>query len=391
MVSTKSPTVKRLTLTQARAIVAAFRISEKVNHARVTSLLPCTTKSAATIIDEILLAYGDVALPYAIGESTIQTALNVAKAWVSLPASVRAKVSKADEVLIFDALVQVRRSNARLADTKIPAGCAVKREIVGGKKFLVGSEKALTHVITALAKEADAEKWRSIAVGAHLVIHGVTLATRRAGKVIPATSDEGLADVTQAHNDSAGDARTGDEKAEKQNRKATRKSKHERDPLEPATPGNSEEQLPASGSGAGAPAGGNPKAPAKILALADATPAQLIAALKRQIASGSVRITPAMDATFTDLVEIWEEQARATHTSEVAAKPAASTVKRGQAAASKRARKAEPAPTVTGAATPSDVVVPITPAGTPADVARAKIAAANDAARKAREAVLASA
>jgi hypothetical protein len=353
--ASKMATDKALTLTQARAIVKAFEVKASVNHARVTSLLAHTGKTATKIIDEIYLAYGDVDLPYAIGESTIQTALNVAKAWVSLPVSVRGKVDKADQVLIFDALVQVRRSNAKLPDGTIPKGVAVKRMLVGKTKYLTGGEAALAHVATALTKEADPTKWAAIAVGAHLCLHKSTLSVRRAGGRISAT-DEALPDVVRSHNDSAGDARTGDEKAEKRNGKATRKSKHERDPLEPAKPGNDEGLMPSADAGANA---GNAKAPAKILALADADLAATMRHMRALIASGA-KITPALDVAFTALSEAWEEAASSTTVT------------------GKRVHKG---------ATVGEIVKP-SPAGPSADEVRAVAARANDAARKAREAVL---
>ena len=308
-------TIKPLTLAQARTIIGKFKTDSKVNHARVMSVLPYVAKSATTIVDEVYLAYHaeGANVPYAFGESTIQTALNVAKAWANLPASVRAKLDKPAEVEIIDALVQIRRTLAKLPDRTVPRGAAVKREMTGKKRWILGGERALSHVMTALAKEADATKWLTIVTGAHVVLLGAANDVRRAGKVTPASDDDAATDVVTGHNGRAADARTGDEKAEKQNRKATRKSKHERDPLEPAKPGNEVENLPGSGTSTD-----TGKAPAKILALADADLAATMRHMRMLLAGGAT-ITPTLDTAFTALAEAWEEAARSQTTSKVLA------------------------------------------------------------------------
>lgn len=308
-------TTKPLTLAQARTIVGKFQTSSKVNAARVTSMLPHVAKSAATIVDEVYLAYhaAEANVPYAFGESTIQTALNVAKAWANLPASVKGNLTAEDTVTILDALVQVRRTPAKLPDRTIPKGVAVKRELTGKRKDILGGERALSHVMSALAKEADASKWVTIVTGAHVVLLGATNDVRRAGKVTPASDDDAATDVVTGHNGRAADAREGDERAEKQNRKATRKSKHERDPLEPAKPGNEVENLPGSGTSTD-----TGKAPAKILALADADLAATMRHMRMLLAGGAT-ITPTLDTAFTALAEAWEEAARSQTTSKALA------------------------------------------------------------------------
>lgn len=301
MVTSKS-TLKPVTVTQARAIVKAFKIDAKVNHARVTSLLPHVGKSATTIIDEIYLAYGDVSVPYAIGESTIQTALNVATAWASMSTSARAAVDKADEVLIFDMLVQVRRSLAKLPDGKIPAGVAVKRELTGKTKHIIGGERALSHIVTALVKQTDGKRWLAIVTGAHEVIHRQTLSVRRAGKPVPAEVDA-IEDVATEHNGRAADARTGDKAATKNNDKAHRASKNERkstvtDPLTPASEGNSEDKVPGATSGERKPA------PAQTNPLADMAIGKMIAEINKRLVLGYVP-TGAEDLAMTELAATW--------------------------------------------------------------------------------------
>lgn len=300
--STSAP----LTLTQARTLVTKFRTEDRVSAARVRALFPHVEKSAAVIVDEVYLAYAaDGALvPYAFGESTVQTALNVAKAWANLPAT-RAKISDADTTTILAALVQIRRTRAKLPVVAgIPAGTAVKRELIAKKSHLVGADRALSAVMAALAKQGDPSKWLSIVVGAQVVLtkaDNLMASGVRASSVSkPASDDDAALDVNRKHNDTAGDARTGDEKAEKRNAKNTRKSKHERDPLESAKPGNSPENLP------GASTGEKGNAPAERDPLAEATMENLIAAIAKRVRNGYVP-TATQDDLFTRLSDAWAE------------------------------------------------------------------------------------
>lgn len=295
--ASKKSTVQALTFAQAQTLVKKFQTDARVNAARVRAVLPHREKSAATIADEVYLAYHaqGVNVPYAFGESTVQTALNVARVWANLPAK---NLTTAQENEILDMLVQVRRTPAKLPNRTIPKGVAVKRTKQGTKTVLAGGDAALAHVAGALAKSEPA-RWMSIVTGAHTVLNGSFNDSRRKGTVSPASDDDAATEVVTAHNDRASDTREGDEKSEKRNAKATRKSKHERDPLEPAKPGNSPENLP----GAGEPG----KAPAQRDPLADATVEALIDALARRIASGYVP-TSRDDDRFNRLTEAWEER-----------------------------------------------------------------------------------
>lgn len=303
---TSKTAVQALTFTQAKRIVDGFRTSASVNARRVKLLLPdgVRTKSAATIADEVYLAYHaqGVNVPYAFGDSTVQTALNVARAWASLPASESGKVTGAALDEILDALVQVRRTAAKLPNRTIPAGTAVKRTKAGTKLVIVGGDAALTHVVGALAK-APAASWSTIVTGAYVVLVGAANDSRRKGtRVEPASDDDAATDVVTTHNERAADTREGDEKAQKRNAKATRKSKHERDPLEPAKPGNSPVNLP--GAGAGERKG---DAPAERDTLIDASAEALIEALSRKLASGYVP-TRREDDAMNRLAGVWEER-----------------------------------------------------------------------------------
>lgn len=297
MASTKSP-AQALTFTQAKSIVEKFRTTAKVNAARVRVVLPHRAKSAATIADEVYLAYHaqGVDVPYAFGESTVQTALNVARVWANLPVHDGLKPTEVDEIL--DMLVQVRRTSAKLPNRTIPKGVAVKRTKAGAKVVLAGGDVALTTIAGALAK-SEPRQWMTIATGAYVVLNGAANDTRRAGAkaVMPATDDDAATDVVTTHNERAADTREGDEKAEKRNAKNTRKSKHERDPLEPAKPGNSPENLPGSGSS---------NAPAQVNPLDGVSVETMLAEIAQRIRRGYVP-TRREDDAMNRLTPAWED------------------------------------------------------------------------------------
>lgn len=299
MASTKN-TTQALTFAQAQTLVKRFRTEAKVNAARVRAVLPHRAKSAATIADEVYLAYHaqGVDVPYAFGESTVQTALNVARVWANLPVHDGLKPVEVDEIL--DMLVQVRRTSAKLPNRTIPKGVAVKRTKAGTKTVLCGGDVALTHVAGALAK-AEPRQWMTIVTGAHVVLNGSFNDTRRTGKgakPAPASDDDAATDVVTAHNERAADTREGDEKAEKRNAKATRKSKHERDPLEPAKPGNSPESLPGSGTSS---------APAQREALADVSVESMLEEIAKRLRRGYVP-TRREDDAMNRLAQAWDER-----------------------------------------------------------------------------------
>jgi hypothetical protein len=303
--ASKNTPAQALTFAQAKAIVDKFRTDARVNAARVRVVLPHRAKSAVTIADEVYLAYHaqGVNVPYAFGESTVQTALNVARVWANLPTSGKSLTTAAENE-ILDMLVQIRRSPAKLPNRTIPKGVAVKRTKAGTKPVLAGGDVALTHVAGALAT-AGTERWMTIVTGAYEVLITAFNDTRRTGKgakSAPASDDDAATDVVTAHNERAADAREGDEKAEKRNGKATRKSKHERDPLEPAKPGNGTENLPGAGAGLG-----NGKAPAQVNPLAETSVEAMLAEIAQRIKRGYVP-TRREDDAMNRLAGQWEER-----------------------------------------------------------------------------------
>lgn len=286
-----SKTITRpLTWTQAERVAKAFKPSENMLAARVRALIPHVAKSAATIVDEVWDAYEGkgVTLAWAFGESTIQTSLNVARAYVSLPESARKKLSTADETAILAGLVTVARTRETIP-------------VAGRKTGMAGGRKAMLATIAAMAK-AEPSTW---VAGVDLI--AVTTARaeaadrrgRRAGKATLAGDDETMTEIAAKHNERAADVRTGDEAATKNNDKAHRASKHERkstgrDPLEPTA--ETQAHMPAESTG---------KAPAQIDPLRDASVDALIKELQKRLVLGYVP-TRKQDEAMTELATTWE-------------------------------------------------------------------------------------
>lgn len=289
MTSKTATAARPLSWTSAKHIATAFRTSDKDLAARVRALIPVCDKSAATIVDQVWDAYearGEI-LGWAFGESTIQTSLNVAKAYVSIAKSLRDQLTTAQETSILADLVRIRRTRETIP-------------VAGRKTGMAGGAKALNATIAACVTSPPA-KWL---VGVNVVAktvgdaeaadrRGRTAAKRMTG------DDDAASDVQAKHNETAADVRTGDEGATKNNLKAHRKSKNERestvvakrDPLEPATDGNSPAVMPG----------------ANVDNLRDASVDALIKELHKRITLGYVP-TGKQDSAMTDLATAWDER-----------------------------------------------------------------------------------
>lgn len=287
-----SKTQTPLTWTQSERIAKAFKPSDPAIAARVRALIPVCDRSAATIVDEVWSAYESkgVTLAWAFGESTIQTSLNVAKAYTSIAMSLRDKLSTADETAILASLVAIRRTRK-----SIP--------VAGRKTGMAGGETALNAAIAAMVKSPPA-KWRDGVSVVESVVAKAEAADRRGRTAAKrqAADDETLQEIADTHNETAADVRKGNEGAEKNNTKAHRASKHERkstvvDPLKPSA--ETQAHMPADNTG-------NPR-PNTPDPLRDASVDALIKELHKRVTLGYVP-TGKQDAAMTALGQAWEER-----------------------------------------------------------------------------------
>jgi hypothetical protein len=287
---TSKTAIKPITWTSAERIAKAFRTSDKDLAARVRALIPVCDRSAATIVDEVWAAYEahKSVLTWAFGESTIQTSLNVAKAYVSIAPSLRAKLTTAQETSILADLVRIRRSRETIP-------------VAGRKTGMAGGAKALNAAIAACVTSEPA-KWM---VGVNVVANviGEAEAADRRGRTAAKRmtgDDDSATDAASAHNEQAADVRKGNEGAEKNNTRAHRASKNERkstvtDPLKPSA--ETQAHMPADNSGN--------VAPAKIDPLADASVDALLKELSKRLILGYVP-TGKQDLAMTELAATWQ-------------------------------------------------------------------------------------
>ena len=384
MVSKNKPAVTatspRMTLTRAKKIVEDFG-DRKLLAPRVRHMLAYTGFSTAEIAGKIFELYASegVKVPAGFGDTSMETAMMVAREYESATAVVGKGFTTAEETEIFTALVCIARAQVKDGGSK-PGVIATLAK--AGKAR--SRTTALGVIVNAEIAVGDAMRERRRGTG---VVE--TIVDTAEGRASLAKRDESAKQAQIGETKAERKARTaGDKRESEAERKATEGGDKGSGPVTPRTPESGPDPLAGSVETGQhmPPASVSKSAPAKQKTLVEATTPDLIRALRGRLSAG-LKITTTLDEMFEVLAREWSERALETPMSATPERERKATAERAAKVAAnvkgKRVRKSEPTPEPSGRV--GIATVP-TVKGEPADVVRARQASENDAARKAREA-----